>query len=609
VLLAFRGSVPRFCPLLSWFSGSADLLFFGCLSHAILRSTPFEKGSLVLLELRVENYAVIDNVVVEFGPGLNLLTGETGAGKSILIDALALLLGEKASTDVIRYGCEKAVISAVFDAEAKPLAALLEQNGLDGDSDPVILRREILSSGKARVFVNNQPATVAVLKQLAPHLAIVHAQNESMMAFDRPARLALLDAAAVIDTTEVAEAFAEWNRIRERIADLEQGEQDKLRLVDLWSFQQREIDGASLHPGEDQKLEAEKRVLANSERILNSALSAYDGLYDGAQSAAATIRAATRQLEDLARFDPKFQEAVSQLETARITVEDIGTTVRDYANGIEASPERLAEVEDRLALIDRLRRKYGNTLEDVLDYADDLRRRLNEIENKDEVLRDLRKQLSKAAEEYLAEARALSKKRYETARKLEKRVEAEINDLAMKAKFSIEVSGSDEEENWTSLGFDQVAYLISANPGEPLGPIEQIASGGELSRVMLALKATAEPGGSQSKSDHHQRTLVFDEIDIGIGGRAAEAVGRKLKALSRTKQVLCITHLPQIASFAEQHFLIEKKESSGRTRTNVRRLEGKERVEEIARMLSGAKLTEASLKNAEQMLTHVASRN
>jgi DNA repair protein RecN (Recombination protein N) len=562
----------------------------------------------VLLELRVENYAVIDNVVVEFGPGLNLLTGETGAGKSILIDALALLLGEKASTDVIRHGSDRAIITAVFEADSRPLCEALEANGLDSDADQVILRREILSTGKARVFVNNQPATVAVLKQLAPHLAIVHAQNESMMAFDPPARLALLDTASGIDTAAVTNAFAEWNRIRQHIAELEQGEKDKLRLVDLWSFQLKEIDNAALHAGEDQKLESEKRVLANSERILNAALSAYDSLYDNAQSASATIAAAMRQLEDLARFDPKFQESISQIESARITVAEIGITLRDYSESIDASPERLAEVEDRLALIDRLRRKYGTTLEDVLTYADDLRRKLNEIENKDEVLRDLKKQLAKAAEMYLAEARTLSKKRYEVAHKLEKTVEAEVNDLAMKAKFKIDVSGSDEEGNWTSTGFDQVAYLISANPGEPLGAIEHIASGGELSRVMLALKASVEAGRGTKKSDH-QRTLVFDEIDTGIGGRAAEAVGRKLKALSRTKQVLCITHLPQIASFADHHFLIAKKESAGRTRTTVLPLDGKERVEEIARMLSGARLTEASLKNAEQMLTQVAGKS
>jgi DNA repair protein RecN (Recombination protein N) len=331
-------------------------------------------------------------------------------------------------------------------------------------------------------------------------------------------------------------------------------------------------------------------------------MSAFESLYEGDHSAAASIRAATRQLEELARFDPKFQESVAALESARISVEDVGATLRDYAGGIDASPERLAEVEDRLAVLDRLRRKYGKTIDEVIAHADELRRKLSEIENKDEVLAQLRRELAAAAEKYLAAARALSRKRYDAARKLEKTVESEINDLAMKARFKIEVSGSDEEGNWTASGFDQVTYLISANPGEPLGPVDQIASGGELSRVMLALKASVEAGQSSKKSHATQRTLVFDEIDTGIGGRAAEAVGKKLKSLSRTKQVLCVTHLPQIASFADHHYAIEKRESAGRTKTSIRCLDNRERTQEIARMLSGAKLTETSLKHAEQML-------
>lgn len=554
----------------------------------------------MLRELRVENYAVIDNVVVEFGAGLNLLTGETGAGKSILIDALALLLGEKASSEVVRHGADKAVVAAVFDVEGKGAEAVLEENGIDSEGDEVILRREIASNGKGRVFINNQPATVAVLKQLAPFLAVVHAQNESMMAFDPPARLALLDTAAAIDGEEVASAFREWKQIKDKIAELEQGEQDKLRLLDLWNFQWKEIDSAGLKSGEDQHLEGEKRVLANSEKVHTAAMAAFDSLYEGEASAAASIRAASRQLEELARYDERFKEQLQALESARITVEDLGTTLRDYADGIDASPERLAEVEDRLALLDRLKRKYGQTIDDVIAFGEDLARKRNEIENKDEVLKDLRTRLKKAAEKYVAAARAISRKRYDTARKLEKTVEAEINDLAMKAKFSIDVSGNDEEPNWTSTGFDRVVYMIATNPGQPMNPIEKIASGGELSRVMLALKATVE--GGRKKSADHQRTLVFDEIDTGIGGKAADAVGKKLKALSRTKQVLCITHLPQIASFADQHFMIEKRESAGKSKTSVRRLDDRDRREEVARMLSGAKVTDASLKNAEQLL-------
>jgi DNA repair protein RecN (Recombination protein N) len=563
----------------------------------------------VLIELRVENYAVIDSVVVPFGAGLNLLTGETGAGKSILIDALSLLLGEKASSDIVRHGTEKAVVSAVFEAASEAVAAVLDANGMDSDETQIIVRREIAASGKSRVFINNQPATVAVLKQLAPHLAIIHAQNESVLAFDPPARLALLDAAAALDSEPVAQAYRSWIEVRERIGELEHDEQDRLRMLDLWNFQAKEIESLRPEPGEDRKLEAEKRVLANAERLFQAAMAAYDALYEGATSAISSLRAAMKQIEELARFDAKFQQPLGELDSARITVDDLAETLRGYAEGIDASPERLAEVEDRLAALDRLRRKYGKSIDDVLVYGEEIRSKINQMENKDQLLHELKRELAVKASGYLDLSRGLSRKRFAAARKLEKIVEAEINDLAMKARFQIEVSGSDEEQNWSGTGFDLVRYLISANPGEPLGPVEEIASGGELSRVMLALKASLEaspiaPAGNGRKAKDHgrQRTLVFDEIDAGIGGRAAEAVGRKLKALGQSKQVLCVTHLPQIAAFADHHFLIEKRESAGRAQTQIRQLAAEERKQEIARMLSGAKITEASVKNAEQML-------
>ena len=573
----------------------------------------------MLLELRVENYAVIDNVVVEFAPGLNLLTGETGAGKSILIDALALLLGEKASSDVIRHGAERAVIAGVFEiGNPHPSAApqdgaphirdILEANGIELDGDELILRREIAASGKGRVFINNQPATVGVLKQLAPSLASIHAQKESMFAFafDASARMALLDSFANADTQPVAEAFARWTGIRARIAELERTEQERLRLVDLWRFHKKEIEDAHLQAGEDQQLESEKHVLANAEKIYGAAMAAYDQLYDNSASAAALLRSAARQVEELSRFDPKFRDTLLELENARIAVQDAADALRDYADGIDASPERLAQVEDRLALIERLKRKYGQSLDEVIAYGADVGRKLDEVENKDEVLKQLRAEQAAAVQEYLGLGRALSRQRYQAAGKLERLVENEINDLAMKARFKIELTGTDEEANWTPAGFDGVAYLISANPGEPLGPVEEIASGGELSRVMLALKVSVAHPSSGGQGTHKAagggRTMVFDEIDTGIGGRAAEAVGKKLKALAQSTQVLCVTHLPQIASFAEHHYVIEKKEVSGRTRTSIRPLGGSERTAEIARMLSGAKITEASLKNAAQML-------
>ena len=559
----------------------------------------------MLLELRLENYAVIDNLAVEFAPQLNLLTGETGAGKSILIDALALLLGEKASPEVIRAGAERAVISAVFEIESgaeKPVGQILENHGIDAEGASIILRREIAPGGKGRAFVNNQPATVSTLRQLAPHLATIHAQNESLVAFDAAARLALLDAFAGTRIEAAEPAFDQWKQIALRIEDLQRGERDRLRLLDLWTFQKREIEDARLQPGEDERLEAEKRVLANAEKIYTAAMNAFDLLYDGSASTSSSLRAAQKHIEELARYEPKFHEAVNALDEARISVEDIGATLRDFAGGIQASPEHLAQIEDRLAALDRLKRKYGPSLEEVIRHGEEASRKLSEMENKDETLQQLRAELSQAAGHYLNAAHAISRKRHEAARKLEKLVEAEINDLAMKAEFRIEVGGTDEEANWTPIGFDQVSYLISTNPGEPRRPLEQIASGGELSRVMLALKAGVETGSGRKKNTAAQRTLIFDEIDTGIGGRAAEAVGRKLKALSRGNQVLCITHLPQIATFADHHYLIEKRVSDERTRTAIRQITGDERTQEIARMLSGAKLTETSRKHAQQML-------
>ncbi len=293
---------------------------------------------------------------------------------------------------------------------------------------------------------------------------------------------------------QVAAAFETWKGIRARIDDLERGEQDRLRLVDLWMFQKREIEEARLQAGEDERLETEKRVLANAEKIYNAAMQAFDLLYEGDGSTSASMRAAQKQIEELARYEPRFQEALAALETARISVEDVGATVRDYAGGIHASPEHLAEVEDRLAVLDRLKRKYGPALEDVIAFGADVARKLSEIENKDEILRELRAELAKTGAEYLRAARALSKSRQDAARKLEKLVEAEINDLAMKSTFRIQMTTGEEEGNWATAGIDEVVYMIATNPGEPMRQLEHIASGGELSRVMLRAEGECGAG-------------------------------------------------------------------------------------------------------------------
>ncbi len=595
----------------------------------------------MLVELRAENYAVIDHAIAVFGPGLNLLTGETGAGKSILVDALALLMGGKSSADLVRHGAEKAVVACVFESTAAA-ESILEENGIDPAGTEIILRREIQAGGKGRVFVNNQPATVAVLRQLAPELALVHAQSETLSSFDQAQQRTLLDRFASLSTDAVAEAYTRWRQATAKLDDLIKGEQDRLRMVDLWSYQRKEIESAHLEPGEDEALQTEKRVLANAEKLHAAAIGGFEQLYEGSASAEVSLRAALRNVEELARYDARFQESAQQLQSARATVDDIATSLRDYAEGINASPERLAEIEDRLALIDRLKRKYGQTIPEVIVFGEDVARKLAEVEDRDEILKQLRAELAAAATAYRAAAAALSAERKAAAARLAKLAEAQINSLAMKVRFEISVhsagegnrsadrdsvgldsvrrdfspgknpmkdSGAlapevtSESTHWTSAGWDEVHYRISTNPGEPLKPLDEIASGGEMSRVMLALKVAVEESSSKTrKKNPTPRTLVFDEIDIGIGGRAAEAVGQKLKSLARAQQVLCVTHLPQIAAFADQHLAVEKHESQGRTKTQIRTLDDQARTQEVARMLSGATVTETSLQHAAQMI-------
>jgi DNA repair protein RecN (Recombination protein N) len=563
----------------------------------------------MLLELQAENYAVIDHATAVMGPGLNLLTGETGAGKSILVDALALLLGGKASSDMVRHGAEKAVISCVFEG-TEEADRILKAHGVDADDGEILLRREITASGKGRVFVNSQPATAAVLKLLAPELALIHAQSETLAGFDWTQQRLLLDRFAGLSTEAVAGGHAAWRECSDKLQLLESDEQERLRMADLWRFQSREIESAALRDGEDGQLETEKRVLNNAEKLYAAAMGAYEQLYEGSNAAEASLRAAERHLEELARYEPRFGDAAHQLASARATVEDVAETVRDFGDKIQASPERLADIEDRLALLDRLKRKYGASVGEVIAYGQDVAAKLNEIENRDAVLADLRKQLAETAANYRREAELLTTARATAAKKLAAMAERQINDLAMKARFAVDVDAYQEEAHWTAHGWDTIACQIATNPGEPLKPLDQIASGGEMSRVLLALKVSVEEGAARAGKGKRRillpRTLVFDEIDIGIGGRAAEAVGRKLKVLSQSQQVLCVTHLPQIAAFARQHFVVEKKEEKGRTRTTIRRLEQAERVEEVARMLSGAKRSETSLRHAEQMLAEAS---
>ncbi len=558
----------------------------------------------MLLELRAENYTVIDRAEVQFGPGLNLLTGETGAGKSILIDALVLLLGGKASTDVVRHGEERATLACVF--EATPAAeAILEANGIDTEESTILLRREITLTGKGRVFVNNQPATVGVLRQLGPELAAIHAQSETTSSFDSTQQRLLLDRFAGLDLSPIRAAFAAWQATSRRVEELETASADRLRMADLWRFQSSEIAEAGIEgEGEDARLEAEKRILANAERLYTAAMTAHELLYEAEQSAETTVGSALKQVEELARFDPRFVEAAQRLAEAKASIEDVDASVRDFAEGVQSSPDRLAEIEDRLAALERLKRKYGPTLAEVIAFGEAVGAKLNEVENRDDLVKELRSTLEQQAREYREAATALSDARSTAAERLRKRAETAVGELAMRARLGIEVRAEmDEPRSWTANGWDAITFLIATNAGEPMKPLDEVASGGEMSRVMLAMKVTVEDEvrGRQRKRGL-ERSLVFDEIDVGIGGRAAEAVGQKLKALAKGQQVLCITHLPQIAAFGDRHYLIAKTEAKGRTQTSIRSLSDEERREEIARMLSGAKLTETSLRHAEHLL-------
>ena len=476
--------------------------------------------------------------------------------------------------------------------------------------------------------MNNQPATVGVLRLLAPELALVHAQSETLVAFDAAQQRMLLDRFGDVSSEEVGAAFGRWKELEAKIRELQGVEQDRLRLMDLWSFQAKEIESAGIVDAEeDVRLETEKRVLANSERLFAGATAAQELLYEAEVSAETLLGGALRHVEDLGRFDEQFKETAAQLAAAKASVEDAAATLRDFAGKVTASPERLGEIEDRLAALDRLKRKYkrgGDArfgeagggaagagaarmgLGEVIAFGAEVKGKLADLENRDARLAELEKELTMAAAKYMVVARKLSAERSAAAKKLAKTAERQINELAMNARFEVAVTPREDVEAWTAFGWDRVECRIATNPGEPLKPLTEIASGGEMSRVMLALKVSVEEGANAAAKRRKMalpRTLVFDEIDIGIGGRAAEAVGQKLKTLSEAQQVICITHLPQIAAFADQHFLIEKGESGGRTHTGVRRMKREERVEEIARMLSGAKLTESSRKHAEQMLS------
>jgi DNA repair protein RecN (Recombination protein N) len=545
----------------------------------------------MLQELAVENYAVVDQLRVRFHPGLNLLTGETGSGKSIIVDALSLLFGGRSSTDMIRTGATRARISGIFDASDPAIAAVLQPAGFELEDGELLLEREILSSGKSRVYIGNRPATVALLRDLAPYLGDIHGQHDQQLLFSPESQLDMLDAFAGSRDSRAAvrEAFRKWRAAEAELLDLESSEQEKLRLLDLWQFQRNEIENESPVAGEDIALEEERRVQQNVGKLLENASGALDALYESEGSAAETLRAAMRRLDD-----QSLHEIRDTLEPARVAVQEAAHSLRSYLAKLEADPQRLEEIETRLAALGKLKRKYGGTIDEILAFLEEVRAQIAAVENAGERMEQLRKARHTLASDYESLAAKLTRCRQDAAKELSRRVEKELASLAMeRTVFQIDI----QTAQWSETGADKILFLVSPNRGEEPRPLEKIASGGEISRIALALKTCLV-----TKSKGPVRTLVFDEVDTGIGGSAAEGVARRLKQISAGNQVLCVTHLAQIASFADHHYRVEKLDENGRTVARIEELSPDARTREVGRMLSGHKLTPEALKNAEQMI-------
>jgi len=548
----------------------------------------------VIAELAVENYAVIERVRVRFHRGLNLLTGETGSGKSIVVDALGLLFGGRASAEMVRAGADRARISGIFEVSASTvLARLLDAAGIEIEDNEVLVEREILANGKSRAFVASRPVTGALLRELAPHLGDIHGQHDQQQLFRSDAQREMLDSFVGSDDA-ISSLHGAWRRATAELEELERTAQEKLRLADLWSFQRNEIETVSPKPGEDADLENERRVLRNVVKIEESANAAYAALYDAEESATAQLTIVLKKLDELARIDEGVAAIAATLKPAVFAVEEAADALRHYLGKLEADPARLDEVEARMAGLEKLKRKYGTTVDEVLVFLEDVRRELNAVETSSDRQTALRKKVAELATSYAAAAKKLTAARTAAAKRLSKNVETELASLAMeRTRIEIRITPAP----WSEHGADSVEFLMSANAGEEPKPLDRIASGGELSRVALALKTcTSKPGKGTP------RTLVFDEVDAGVGGSAAEAVGRRLKKLSTSSQVLCVTHLPQIAGFADHHYYVEKHEERGRTLATIVELTPAQRTKEIGRMLSGERVTAEALKHAEQLI-------
>jgi len=549
--------------------------------------------------LSISNIALIDDLRVEFDGALNLLTGETGSGKSIIVDALGVLIGGRFTSELLKSGAERGSIEGLFSLTPSPqLETLLENSGLQ-NGDELIVRRELSATGRNKIFINNQLATQTLLRDLRPFLVDIHGQGDQQTLFDPDTHLELLDSFAGHDTlrAEVAEAYERWSGLQRELAALRKDAAEKFQLADTLQFQIAELERAQLSLGEDERLEEERRRLANVEKLTTLCQSSYSRIYEDDHAALGRLRLTLKEVEELSEYDSGFREYLEGLESARAVLEDLSFALRDFADKLEFSPARLATIEDRLAELSRLKRKYGGSIETALGHLAQAQDRLRQIETSEEREQQLTAELQTAQQRYLQSARKLHKQRLKAAKQLEKSVEEGIAEVAMEnARFHVQVNGDETKlERIGPTGIDQVEFYFSANVGEEVKPLARVASGGEASRLMLVLKTV-------SNASEFPRTIVFDEIDTGIGGRVSEAVGIKLKKLSQTNQVLCVTHQPQIARFADNHLVVQKEALDGRTSVSVNKLDRAGRVEEIARMLTGAEITDSARRHARELL-------
>lgn len=563
----------------------------------------------MLLELSIRQLAVVESVRLSFRQGFHVLTGETGAGKSIIIDALSLIAGGRGASDLVRHGSEKAEIEALFEfAPGHPVWETLDQLGIDAyPEEHLIIRREVSSQGKSISRINGQLVNLSMLREVGEWLINIHGQHEhqSLLKAERHIQWLDLFGGSALQTAKqrYGESYRKFKQLNKEIKQMMDSARQALQMQDLYRFQVEEISAAQLKPGEDEWLLEEKRKLGNAEKLTDAVSSAYEALY-GSGNAVHEISKAEQKLEEMVHVDrASLQPLLEQLRNAYYQLEDAAHQLRDYREQVEFNPERLDEIEQRLDLIGSLKRKYGQTVSDIISYNEKISSELVLLENEEESVSKLQQEAEAEREKLVVYAQELSRLRSKTAKKLAASIESELKDLHMeRTRFAVQIdrwSGQSNNDGhdyaFTSSGMDQVEFMISANPGEPLKPLGKIASGGELSRIMLAMKAIF------SKIDRIP-VLVFDEVDTGVSGRAAQAIAEKMSLLSASCQVFSITHLPQVACMADAHFLIYKEVDKKRTFTRVQDLDEEDRARELSRMLGGVEVTETTLHHAKEML-------